>query len=53
MRLAKMARKKRRKPQYAVRMPKGYKVEAPGDLVQMDTLKLQLISNDLRYHFSV
>ncbi len=52
VRLAKLARKRRRKPRYAVRMPKGYSIEAPGDLVQMDTLKLQLMSNDVRYHFS-
>ena len=52
VRLAKLARKKRRKPRYAVRMPKGYSIEAAGDLVQMDTLKLQLMSKDVRYHFS-
>jgi transposase InsO family protein len=52
VRLAKLARKRRRKPRYAVRMPKGYSIKAPGDLVQMDTLKLQLMSNDVRYHFS-
>jgi transposase InsO family protein len=52
VRLAKLARRRRRKPRYAVRMPKGYSIEAPGDLVQMDTLKLQLISGDVRYHFS-
>lgn len=52
VRLAKLARRRRRKPRYAVRMPKGYSIEAPGDLVQVDTLKLQLMSNDVRYHFS-
>lgn len=52
VRLAKLARRRRRKPRYAVRMPKGYSIQAPGDLVQMDTLKLQLISGDVRYHFS-
>ncbi len=52
VRLAKLARRRRRKPRYAVRMPKGYAIEAPGDLVQVDTLKLQLMSNDVRYHFS-
>jgi putative transposase len=52
VRLAKLARKRRRKPRYAVRMPKGYTIKAPGDLVQMDTLKLLLMSNDVRYHFS-
>lgn len=38
VRQAKLARKRRRKPGYAVRKPKGYRVEAPGDLVQVDTL---------------
>jgi len=52
VRLAKLARKRRRKPRYAVRMPKGYTIDSPGDLVQIDTLKLQLMSNDVRYHFS-
>jgi putative transposase len=52
VRLAKLARRRRRKPRYAVRKPKGYPVEAPGDLVQVDTLKLLLMSNDVRYHFS-
>lgn len=52
VRQAKLARRRRRKPRYAVRMPKGYRIEAPGDLVQMDTLKVQLMSNDVRYHFS-
>jgi transposase InsO family protein len=52
VRLAKLARRRRRKPRYAVRMPKGYTIKSPGDLVQMDTLKLQLMSNDVRYQFS-
>lgn len=52
VRLARLARKRRRKPRYAVRMPKGYSIQSPGDLVQVDTLKLQLMSNDVRYHFS-
>jgi len=52
VRLAKLSRKRRRKPRYAVRMPKGYRIKSPGDLVQLDTLKLQLISGDVRYHFS-
>ncbi len=52
VRQAKLARRRRRKPRYAVRMPKSYSIEAPGDLVQVDTLKLQLMSDDVRYHFS-
>lgn len=52
VRLAKLARRRRRKPRYAVRKPKGYAVKAPGDLVQVDTLKLQLMSNDVRHQLS-
>ena len=52
IRLAKAARKRRRKPRYAVRMPNGYPVDAPGALVQVDTLQLRLQSNDIRYQFS-
>lgn len=52
VRLAKLARQRRRKPRYAVRMPKGYTIRAPGDLVQIDTLKLLLMSDDVRCHFS-
>jgi len=52
VRQAKLARKRRRKPRYAVRKPKGYKVEAPGDLVQVDTLRIRLIPNEERFHFS-
>lgn len=51
VRLAKLARKRRRKPRYAVRRPKGYKVEAPGDLVQVDTLHVRLLPNELRIQF--
>jgi len=32
LRQAKLARRRRRKPRYAVRKPKGYRIEAPGDL---------------------
>lgn len=49
---AKLARKRRRKPRYAVRKPKGYRVETPGDLVQIDTLQIRLIPNEIRYQFS-
>ena len=51
VRQAKLARKRRRKPRYAVRRPKGYKVEAPGDLVQVDTLHVRLLPNELRIQF--
>jgi putative transposase len=52
VRQAKLARKRRRKPRYASRKPKGYRVEAPGDLVQVDTLEVRLIPNEGRFHFS-
>ena len=51
IRQAKLARKRRRKPRYAVRRPKGYKVQAPGDLVQVDTLHVRLLPNELRIQF--
>jgi transposase InsO family protein len=52
VRQAKLARKRRRRPRYATRRPKGYKVEAPGDLFQVDTLRVRLIPNEERFHFS-
>lgn len=50
--IVKAARKRRRKPRYAIRKPKGYKIEAPGDLVEVDTLVIKLLPNLVRYHFS-
>jgi len=52
VRQAKLARRRRRKPRYAVRKPKGYRVEAPGDLVQVDTLHVRLVANEMRFQFS-
>jgi putative transposase len=52
VRRAKLARKRRRKPRYATKIPKGYRVEAPGDLVQVDTLRARLIPAEERFHFS-
>jgi len=52
VRQAKLARKRRRKPRYAVRKPKGYRVEAPGDLVQVDTLQVRLCPDEVRFQFS-
>lgn len=37
---------------YAVRKPKGYKIQGPGDLVEIDTLGITLIPNEKRYQFS-
>ena len=50
--MAKRARKKRWKPRYATRKPKGYKIKGPGDLVEVDTLQVTLIPNEIRYQFS-
>lgn len=52
VRLAREARKRRWKPRYAVRKPAGYRIDAPGDLVQVDTLHLRLQSDDRRFQFS-
>jgi len=52
VRQAKLARQRRRKPRYAIRRPKGYRVEAPGDLVQVDTLQVRLLPGEVRYQFS-
>jgi putative transposase len=52
IRQAREARKRRRKPRYAIRKPQGYRVTAPGDLVQVDTLKIRLESDDCRWQFS-
>jgi putative transposase len=52
VRLAKLARRRRRKPRYAVRKPKGYRVEGPGDLVEVDTLRVALCPNEIRFQFS-
>jgi putative transposase len=52
VRQAKLARRRRHKPRYAVRKPRGYPVEAPGDLVQVDTLYLRLVAGQVRFQFS-
>lgn len=50
--MAKRARKRGWKPRYAIRKPKGYRVEGPGDLIEVDTLQVKLIPNEIRYQFS-
>ena len=50
--MVKLARKRRIKRRYAVRKPKGYEVKAPGDLVEVDTLVIKLLPNQVRYQFS-
>lgn len=52
VRQAKEARKRRRRPRYAIRKPEGYRVTAPGDLVQVDTLQIHLQGSDRRWQFS-
>lgn len=50
--LARQARKRRWKPRYAVRKPRGYKIQGPGDLVEVDTLTVRLLPDVVRYQFS-
>jgi len=50
--LAKLARKRRWKPRYATRKPRGYKIRGPGDLVEVDTLQVKLLPDEVRYQFS-
>ena len=52
VRQAKEARKRRRRPRYAIRKPEGYRVTAPGDLVQVDTLQVHLQGCGRRWQFS-
>lgn len=52
VRQAKEARKRRRRPRYAIRKPGGYRVISPGDLIQLDTLQVHLKGNDRRWQFS-
>jgi len=52
IRQAREARKRRRKPRYAIRKPRGYPVTRPGDLVQADTLQIRFQSGAYRWQFS-
>jgi transposase InsO family protein len=52
VRQAKLQRRRRRKPRYAVRKPKDYRVQGPGDLVEVDTLQVRLLPDEVRYQFS-
>lgn len=49
---AKLARKRKWKPRYAIRKPKDYPVRAPGDLIEIDTLVIKLLPNLSRYQFT-
>ena len=46
------ARQRRRKRPYATRKPKGYSIELPGDLVQVDTLDLRPLPGVILKHFT-
>jgi putative transposase len=51
--LAKLLRRKRQwKPRYAIRKPKDYQVQVPGDLVEVDTLTIKLLPDLIRYQFT-
>ena len=52
VRLARAARKRRWKPRYAMRKPEGYRIDAPGDLVQVDTIQLRFRSGEIRHQYS-
>jgi len=44
--------KRQRKRPYAIRKPKGYQVEEPGDLVQVDTLDIIPVPGVVLKHFT-
>ena len=46
------ARKRQRQRPYAVRKPKNYEIEAPGDLIQLDTLDIRPLPGVLLKHFT-
>jgi transposase InsO family protein len=46
------ARRRTRPRPYAVRKPKGYQVEAPGELVQVDTLDVRPVEGRVLKHFT-
>jgi len=50
--LAKHARKRRWKARYATRKPKGYKIQEPDDLVEVDNLRVSILADEVRYQFS-
>ncbi len=52
VRQAREARKRRWKPRYAMRKPEGYRIDAPGDLVQVDTVQIRFRNSEVRYQFS-
>ena len=46
------ARKRQRSRQYAVRKPKDYRVEQPGDLIEPDTLDIRPLPGVVIKHFT-
>lgn len=52
VRLARLARKRRWKPRYAMRKPPGYRIDAPGDLVQVDTIQIRFQEGQIRHQYS-
>jgi transposase InsO family protein len=52
VRQAREARKRRWKPRYAMRKPEGYRIDAPGDLIQLDTVQIRFRNSQIRYQFS-
>lgn len=52
MRFAVSARKRRRKRAYAVRKPKEYQAQEPGDIVEVDTLDVRPLPNVVRKQFT-
>jgi len=51
VRQAKLARKRRQKPRYAARKPRDFQAYQPGDLVEVDTLRVQICPNEVRFQF--
>jgi len=51
VRQAKLARKRRRKPRYAIRKPREFRARQPGDLVEVDTLHVRICPNTIRIQF--
>ena len=49
--LVKVKKRKQRRP-YAIRKPKGYLVNKPGDLVQVDTLDVRPLEGHIVKHFT-
>jgi len=52
VRQAREARKRRRKARYAMRKPQGYRIDGPGDMVQVDTIQIRFRNSEIRYHYS-